>query len=107
MIENEDDKDMNYFSFILFYSKVIVSYLPRSICREILRIKRRKSENKRDGSSLANHDLMSHSTSEIDSGAIRRVNCTLVIARCERARARDGLSVHKMTMYSGRENVWW
>jgi len=44
---------------------------------------------------------MSHSASEIDSGAIRRVNYTLVIARCERARARDGLSVRKMTMYSG------
>jgi len=47
----------------------------------------------RDGRSLANRDLMSHSASEIDSGAIRRVNCTrLLVARARarsRARARE------------------
>lgn len=85
--------------YCFIYSKVTTSYFPHAICREILQIK--KKSEKRDGFSLANHDLMSHSASEIDSGAIRRVNYTLVIARCERARARDGLSVRKMTMYSG------
>lgn len=86
-------KEMNYFSSIMFYIFESYSYFPHAICRKISRIKKGKSENKRDGFSLANHDLMSHSASEIDSGAIRRVNYTLVIARCERARATAYLSV--------------
>lgn len=49
----------------------------------------------RDGFSLANRDLMSHLASEIDSGAIRRVNCTrlLVVARWVRAARRTYLSI--------------
>lgn len=49
----------------------------------------------RDGFSLANRDLMSHLASEIDSGAIRRVNCTrlLVVARWVRAARRPYLSI--------------
>jgi len=70
------------------------------ICWEIPCIKEGKKgkmfvEETSDGSSLANRDLMSHLASEIDSGAIRRVNCTrlLVVARWARAARRAYLSI--------------